>query len=90
MNATVRRGVVVVLLVLSAACRDSVPTSPTGTSPSPTSLPGLTPVPSLTPAECDTSDKLSSLVWTFAHLHIRSCRLSGRRIHGKVALRPLR
>ena len=50
MNATVRRGVVVVLLVLSAACRDSVPTSPTGTSPSPsvTLLPSLTPVPSLT------------------------------------------
>jgi hypothetical protein len=50
MNATVRRGAVVVL-VLSAACGDSVPTSPTGTSPSPSGapLPGLTPLPSVTP-----------------------------------------
>ena len=46
MSATVRRGAVVVLLALSAACGSSVPTSPTGTSPSPngTPLPGLTPM----------------------------------------------
>ena len=45
MNATVRRGAVVVLLVLSTACGDSVPTSPTGTSPSPSGAP----LPSVTP-----------------------------------------
>ena len=49
MSATVRRGAVVVLLALSAACGGSVPTSPTGTSASPTPLPGLTPQPSVIP-----------------------------------------
>ena len=34
MNTTVRRGAVVVLVVLLAACGKSGPTSPTGTSPS--------------------------------------------------------
>ena len=28
-----------------------------------------------TSADCDTSAKLSTLVWTFTHLHIRACRL---------------
>ena len=51
MNSTVRRRTLVALLVLSAACGDSVPTSPTGTSqgpplasptpPPPTNLPPL-------------------------------------------------
>jgi hypothetical protein len=48
MNATVRRGAVVVLLVLSATCGGSVPTSPSGTKPSP--MPTVTlPSPTLTP-----------------------------------------
>ncbi len=42
MNTTVRRGAVVVLLVLLAACGNSRPTSPTGTS-SPSELPPPTP-----------------------------------------------
>ena len=47
MSATIRRGAVVVLLALSAACEGSLPTAPTGTSSSPsgTPLPGLTAVP---------------------------------------------
>ena len=44
MNTTVRRGAVVVLLVLLAACGNSGPTSPTGTS-SPSELPPPTPPP---------------------------------------------
>ena len=36
MSTTVHRGAVVILLVLSAACSRSVPTSPTGTNPSST------------------------------------------------------
>jgi hypothetical protein len=51
MSATARPGAVVVLLALSAACGSSVPTSPTGLSPSPGGsvvLPGLTPQPSVT------------------------------------------
>ena len=46
MDATVRRGAVVILLVLTAACADAVPTSPTGTPPSPSGTP---PSPSETP-----------------------------------------
>jgi ABC-type transport system substrate-binding protein len=38
MNTTVRRGTVIVLLVLSAACGSSAPTSPTGTSQPPAVL----------------------------------------------------
>jgi hypothetical protein len=47
MIATIRRGAVIVILALSAACEGSLPTAPTGTSPSPseTPLPGLTAVP---------------------------------------------
>ena len=51
MSATVHRGAVVLFLALCAACRSSVPTSPTGMSPSPNGsfpLPGLT-QPSVTP-----------------------------------------
>jgi ABC-type transport system substrate-binding protein len=44
MNTTVRRGAVIVLLVLSAACSSSAPTSPTGTS-QPPALPSPAPGP---------------------------------------------
>ena len=52
MSVTLHRGAVVLFLALCAACRSPVPTSPTGTSPSPSEnlvLPGLTPQPSVTP-----------------------------------------
>ncbi len=48
MNAPVGRGAVIVLLVLSAACEGSVPTSPTGTNPSLTPIVTL-PSPAQTP-----------------------------------------
>lgn len=46
MKTTVRRGAVVVLVVLLAACGNSGPTSPTGTSPS-SELPPPTPPPQI-------------------------------------------
>ena len=93
MSATVYCGAGVLFLALSAACGSSAPTSPTGTSPSSSGtllLPGLTPQPSVTPLPSVITYKLSSLVWSFAHLHIRACRLWGRRVHARVELRPLR
>lgn len=44
MNTVVRRGAVVVLLMLSVACGSSAPTSPTGTSQAP-AVPSATPQP---------------------------------------------
>ena len=58
MNTTVRRGAVVVLLVLFAACGSSGPTSPTGTNPPPA-------VPAADSAACDNLSSLSGPSRTF-------------------------
>ena len=69
MNSAVRRGAVVVLLVVSAACGSSEPTAPTGTGQAPA-------LPSAPPPPTTTFPPLSGPSRTFIFEHELSYRVS--------------